>query len=56
MNYRKDFGFVESPRKGFYRATDKAVAFIDAHKDESPAMDDGEASESQPTPLDRAAA
>lgn len=56
MNYRKDFGFVENPRKGFYKATDKALAFIEAHKDESPAIDDGEAFESQPTPLARAEA
>ena len=56
MNYRKDFGFVENPRKGFYKATDKALAFIEEHKDESPAIDDGEAFESQPTPLARAEA
>lgn len=56
MNYRKDFGFVENPRKGFYKTTDKAMAFMQARKDESPTTDDDGASESQPTPLDRAAA
>lgn len=56
MNYRKDFGFVENPRKGFYRATDKALAFIEAHKDESPAIEDDRAFESQPIPLARAEA
>lgn len=56
MNYRKDFGFVENPRKGFYKTTDKALAFIEARKDESPTTDDDGASESQPTPLTRAAA
>jgi hypothetical protein len=46
MNYRKDFGFVENPRKGFYKTTDKCTAFIEALKDESPA--NGGAPESQP--------
>ena len=28
MNYRRDFGFVENPRKGFYVATERALEFI----------------------------
>lgn len=34
MNYRKDFGFVENPRKGFYRATKKGLDAIEAQKGE----------------------
>lgn len=29
MNYRKEFAFVDNPRKGFYKATDRALAFIE---------------------------
>lgn len=28
MNYRRDFAFVENPRKGFYVATERALEFI----------------------------
>lgn len=56
MNYRKEFGFVDNPRKGFYQATEKALAFINAQEGESPTVGDGGASKTQPTPLTRAAA
>ncbi|MHB1993439.1 hypothetical protein [Metallibacterium scheffleri] len=35
MNYRKEFGFVENPRKGFYKATRKGLEAIEAQKKES---------------------
>lgn len=38
MNYRKDFGFVESPRKGFYKATKKGLEAVGASKSESLAL------------------
>ena len=56
MNYRKDFGFVENPRKGFYKATEQALGAIRAQEEESPATGNSGASESQPDPLARAAA
>lgn len=56
MNYRKEHGFVESPKKGFYIATNKALEAIAFQEGESPATENSEASNSQPTPLTRAAA
>lgn len=60
MNYRKDFGFVDNPRKGFYVATKAALEFIKAHeakeRPEDPAADGGGVPEAQPLPLTRAAA
>ena len=38
MNYRRDFGFVESPRLGFYKATSKGLEAIEAQKEESLAL------------------
>lgn len=45
MNYRRDFGLLENPKRGRYVATQKALDIIAATKDES--LTDGEASESQ---------
>jgi hypothetical protein len=56
MNYRKDYGFVENPKKGFYVATEKALSFIQAQEGEDPAVGDGGVFSLQPTPMDRAAA
>lgn len=56
MNYRKDYGFVENPKKGFYVATEKALNFIQAQEGEDPAVGDGGVFSLQPTPLIRAAA
>lgn len=55
MNYRKEYGFVENPKKGFYRATERALSFIDAQEEGAPAMAGG-SPQSQPSPLTRAAA
>lgn len=56
MNYRKEHGFVDSPKKGFYMATDKALEAIASQEGESPATENSEASSSQPTHLTMAAA
>jgi len=32
MNYRREFGFVENPRKGFYKATQKGLEAAEASK------------------------
>jgi hypothetical protein len=48
MAYRRDFGLLESSRRGHYRLTEKGAALLGALEDESPA-NDGEALESQPT-------
>jgi hypothetical protein len=45
MNYRRDFGLLENPKRGRYIATQKALDIIAATKDES--LTNGEASESQ---------
>jgi hypothetical protein len=55
MAYRKDFGFVENPKKGFYKATERALSFIDKQEGGSPVSQD-EVSGSQPNPLARAVA
>jgi hypothetical protein len=47
MNYRRDFGLLENPKRGRYVATQKALDIIAATKDES--LTKGEALESQPT-------
>lgn len=47
MNYRRDFGMVENPKRGFYRATEKALQMIKTQTNESLAT--GEASEPLPT-------
>ncbi|EWS54453.1 MULTISPECIES: hypothetical protein [unclassified Methylibium] len=49
MNYRKDFGLVENPKRGFYIATERALAIIEAQKNESPAFAENGAHEPQPT-------
>ena len=56
MNYRKEFGLVENPKKGFYVVTEKALEMIRAQEGESPATGDSEASKTQPHPLTEAAA
>lgn len=56
MNYRKDFAFVENPRKGFYLATARALSFLQAQEGEGTSVGDGGAFNSQPAPLNRAAA
>lgn len=56
MHYRKEFGLIENPARGFYVATDKALQLIAAQEGESPAVGDGGALKTQPTPLTRAAA
>lgn len=56
MNYRKDFDFVENPQKGFYRATERALAFIDAQEGRAAPALPGGGAQSQPEPLARAAA
>ena len=56
MNYRKDFGFVENPRKGFYLATARALSFLQTQEGGGASVGDGGASNSQPAPLNRAAA
>lgn len=55
MNYRKEFGFVESPKKGFYKATERALSFIDAQEGGGPALPGG-APQPQLESLARAAA
>lgn len=55
MAYRKQFGFVENPRKGFYVATDRALSFIEEQEKKSPARQDGGFG-AQPIPMTRAAA
>lgn len=47
MNYRRDFGLLENPKRGRYVATQKALDIIAATKNES--LTKGEAPESQPT-------
>jgi hypothetical protein len=56
MNYRREFGLVENPRRGFYQMTEKGMEFVQAHKEESPADSNSEAFEPPPTPLTTAAA
>ena len=56
MNYRKDFGFIENPSKGFYKATERALGFLDTQEGEDPAVGTGGVFSLQPNPLDRAAA
>jgi|GEM_PF-3949145 len=53
MNYRKDFGFVENPRAGFYVATDKALNVISnqMNKEKSPATEHSEALGARHFPL-----
>lgn len=56
MNYRKDFAFVENPRKGFYLATPRALSYLQTQEGGGAAVNDDGASNSQPAPLNRAAA
>src|SRR6185312_3655877 len=35
MNYRREFGFVENPRKGFYKATRKGLDVVESQQKES---------------------
>ena len=35
MNYRREFGFVDNPKKGFYKATQKGLEAVGASKNES---------------------
>lgn len=55
MIYRKEFGFVENPRKGFYKATERALSFLDAQEGKASALQGG-GLQSQPIPLTRDAA
>ena len=55
MNYRKDNGFIENPKKGFYRTTERAMRFIEAQERGNPTRQ-GEEPLTQPIPLDRDAA
>lgn len=50
MNYRKEFGFIDNPRKGFYRTTEKLRQVLSAQEDESPATANSEAFERNPPP------
>ena len=45
MNYRRDYGLIENPKRGFYVATDRAMELIQ----ENESLVKNEASESQPT-------
>jgi hypothetical protein len=47
MHYRKEFGLIASPQKGFYQVTERGIKLLESLKDESPAV--REASESIPT-------
>ncbi len=51
MNYRREYGLVENPRRGFYRATEGAFEVIRAQENESLAAGNSEASEPQSNPL-----
>jgi hypothetical protein len=56
MNYRKEFGFIENPRKGFYKATERALAFLNEQEGKGAAVADSSAFDGQPAPLVRAEA
>jgi hypothetical protein len=49
MNYRKEFGLVENPKRGQYNLSEHGADVIAGLKNESPAAVGNEASESQPT-------
>lgn len=49
MNYRRDFGLVENPKRGFYRLSEAGIELVAANKNESLATNSSEAPEPQPT-------
>ena len=49
MNYRKEFGLVENPKRGRYNLSEQGAEIIAGLKNESPATNGSEAPESQPT-------
>ena len=56
MNYRREHGLVENPKRGFYIATEKALALVEAQKGEGSAAGNSGPFGPQPTPLTTAAA
>lgn len=49
MNYRKEFGLIENPKRGRYNLSEQGAEIIAGLKNESPATNGSEAPESQPT-------
>lgn len=56
MTYRKEFGFIENPSKGFYKTTERAMTFLNKQEGEVAATEHGSDFDTQTPPLTRAAA